>query len=76
LDEKTEKLIKKRAESEHTSVNRIVKELLRNAFGIGNARRDRREEFLDLFGVWTDDDEKCFSEAIRDLEAISPEDWR
>lgn len=34
-----------------------------------------REEFLDLFGVWTEADELQFEESVRDLEAVHPEDW-
>ncbi len=33
-------------------------------------KKDRREEFLDLFGVWTEADERQFEESIRDLEAL------
>ena len=76
IDKETEKLIKKRARSEGTSVNKIVKRLLAKALGIDKDRHDNREEFLDLFGIWTEDDEKRFFEAIKDLEHIHPEDWK
>jgi hypothetical protein len=29
-----------------------------------------------LFGVWTGADEKQFLEAVKDLEAVHPEDWK
>jgi len=76
IDKKTEKLIKERAKSAGTSVNRIVKELLAKALGVDKKSRDHREEFLDLFGVWTEADEKEFLEAARDLEIVHPEDWK
>lgn len=75
LDEELEKKIKQRAKSENKSVNKIVKELLRKALGLGSPQEDHRDEFLDLFGVWTEEDEKIFTEAIRDLEDVSPGDW-
>jgi len=53
IDEKTEKLIKKRAKSEGTSVNKVMK-------------KDNREEFLDLFGIWTEEEGKQFFKAIKD----------
>ena len=76
IDKKTEKLIKERAKSAGTSVNRIVKELLAKALGVDKKSRDHREEFLDLFGVWTEADEKEFLEAARDFEIVHPEDWK
>lgn len=76
IDEKTEKLIKKRAKSEDTSVNKVVKGLVAEALGIDKNKQDNREEFLDLFGVWTEDDGKQFFEAIKDLETVHPEDWK
>jgi len=76
IDEKTEKLIKKRAKSEGTSVNKVMKGLLAEALGIDKNKQDNREEFLDLFGVWTEDEGKQFFEAIKDLETVHPEDWK
>jgi hypothetical protein len=76
IDKETEKLIKERAESAGTSVNKIVKELLAKALGIGKDKPDHRDEFLDLFGVWTEVDERQFLEAVKDLETVEPGDWR
>jgi hypothetical protein len=76
IDKETEKLIKERAKSAGTSVNKIMKELLAKALGLGKDKHDHRDEFLDLFGVWTEADEKRFLEAVRDLEAVHPEDWK
>jgi len=76
IDEKTEKLIKKRAKSEDTSVNKMMKGLLAEALGTGKTKPDNREEFLDLFGVWTEEERKQFSEAIKDLETVHPEEWK
>jgi hypothetical protein len=75
IDKETEKLIKKRAKSEGTSVNKIVKGLLAKALGIDKDKPDNREEFQDLSGIWTEKDEKSFFEAIKDLEHVNPEDW-
>jgi len=76
IDKETEKLIKKRAKSERTSVNKIVKKLLAKALGIDKIIKDNREEFLDLFGLWTEEDEKQFFEAIKDMETVHPHDWK
>lgn len=76
IDKKTEKLIKKRARSDGTSVNKVVKKLLAKALGTDKNNRDNREEFLDLFGIWTEEDEKQFFEAIKDMETVHPHDWK
>jgi hypothetical protein len=76
IDEETEKLINERAKSAGTSVNKIVKELLSKALGTGKDKNDHREEFFDLFGVWTEADERQFDESVRELEAVRPEDWK
>ena len=76
IDKETEKLIQERAKSAGTSVNRIVKELLAKALGVDKKSRDHREEFLELFGVWTEADEKEFLEALGDFEAGHPQDWK
>jgi len=76
IDKETEKLISQRAKSARTSVNKIVKELLAKALGLGKEKDDHRDEFLDLFDVWTEEDEKQFLEAAKDLESVEPGDWR
>jgi len=76
LDDEMAKLIKKRAKLEKTSVNRIVKSLLAKALGLGQNQQDNREEFLDLFGVWSETEAKSFFKTIKDLEQIYPEDWK
>jgi len=76
IDEETEKLLKERAKSSGMSVNKIVKELLAKALGLDKDKKDHRDEFLDLFGVWTEDDEKQFLKAIEDLETVYAGDWK
>ena len=76
IDKETEKLVKERAKSAGTSVNKVVKELLAKALGLDKGKHDHRDEFLDLFGVWTEADEKQFREAVRDLESVHPGDWK
>jgi hypothetical protein len=53
-----------------------VKELLARALGTSKDKNDHREEFLDLFGVWTEADKAEFQAVIKDLEAVHREDWK
>lgn len=75
IDKEMEKLINERAKSAGASVNKVVKELLAKALGINKDKKDHRDEFVDLFGIWTEDDEKQFLEAAKDLEVVHSEDW-
>jgi len=76
LDKETEKLLKKRAESAGKSVNKTVKELLEKALGLGSARKDHRDEFVEFLGVWTKEEAKQFHKAIEDMEKVDPGDWK
>jgi len=78
IDEEMEKMIRERAKSEGTSVNKVVKELLADALGLGikKKKKDRRKEFEDIFGVWTKEEADQFLESIADFEIIDEEDWK
>ena len=76
LDKETEKLLKKRAESEGKSVNKTVKEILEKALGVGPVRRDHRDDFIEFLGIWTKEESKQFRKAIEDMEKVDPEDWK
>jgi hypothetical protein len=76
LAEEAEKLLKERAKSGRKSVNKTVKEILEKSLGLGPAPKDHRDEFVDLCGLWTEDEEKRFHAAIKDLGKVNPADWK
>jgi len=76
IDEKTEKAIEERAKNEGRSVNKIVKELIGKALGLGDNPPDNRAMFEDLCGVWSEGDEQEFLASIADLETIDERDWK
>ena len=76
IDEETERAIEERAKSEGKSVNRIVKELIAKALGIGEKPPDNRSEFADLCGAWTEAEAAEFLEHIADLGVVDERDWR
>ena len=76
LDEETMKLLSERAKSAGTSVNKVVKELLSRALGTGKDKKDRREEFLDLFGAWTESDEQAIRGIGQRPRSRPPGDWK
>lgn len=76
VGEDVEKLIRKRAKTEARSVNKVVKELIERSLGLGPRRKDNREDFADLCGVWSKEEAANFLEAVGDLERIDKDDWR
>ena len=76
IDEETEKKIGERAKREGKSVNRIVKELIAKALGLGQRPPDNREAFADLCGVWTEEDAAELLRAVADLGTVDVKDWR
>ena len=76
LDDDLAQRIEDKARLEGLSLNKMIKKLLREALGlVPQDVRDRREEFMDLFGSWTDEDAREFKEAVKDFERIDPGDW-
>jgi ferritin-like protein len=75
IDKEIEQKIGERAKSEGKSVNRIVKELIAKALGLGEKPPDNRAMFEDLSGVWTEAQEREFMDSIADLETTDEEDW-
>ena len=76
LDETLATVQEERAKREGVSINQLVKKLLRSALGLEKAPEpDHREEFLDLFGTWSDRSTVDFHRRIEELERIEPQDW-
>jgi len=75
IDEETEKKIMERAKIEGRSVNKIVKELIAKALGMGDGPPDNRAMFEDLSGVWTEEEEREFLDSVADLEKTDEKDW-
>lgn len=76
IDQEMEKLIRKRAKSEGRSVNKVMKELIGRSLGLGEKKKDNREDFADLCGLWSKDDADAFLKVIGDIEVIEKEEWR
>jgi plasmid stability protein len=79
IDKEIELALRERAKTEGKSVNKVVKELIANALGLGDKKKkkkDKREEYADLCGVWTEEEAAQFLESIADMETIDERDWQ
>ena len=76
LDDSLLRVLEERARREGVSMNRLVKCLLTSAVGLDRPpETDHREDFLDLFGTWSEEEDARCHERIKDLERIEPGDW-
>ena len=77
LDHQLDKLIRKRAKKHGISLNKTIKNLLEESLGIKKLPDyDHSEDFMDMFGTWSEEDKKKFDKSISDLEKIDEKDWQ
>jgi len=73
IDDNLNRRIQKKSREFGLIQNKTVKKLLENS--LSDERSKRVEEFKDLFGTWSPEDEKKFAKQTKDLEKIDDEDW-
>ena len=71
LDDELDRLIEERAAAEGKSLNMTIKTLLEEALGV-RPSRNHRQEFMDLFGRWSEADRQQFLQATEDLRQTDP----
>ena len=70
VEQEMEKLIRHRAKNAGRSVNKTAKELIGRSLGLGERKKDYREDFADLCGVWSREEAESFLATIGDMEQI------
>jgi plasmid stability protein len=77
LDEATSERLKHEAALRGTSVNTLVKHLLRVGLGLDRRSPRRRHGDLDaLAGTWSEQEAEEFARAVEPFERVDPELWR
>ncbi len=63
-------------QGEGISFNKTIKKLLEESLGLKPKGKDnRKKDFLDIFGVWSDEEACEFDRTTKEFEKIDPEDW-
>ncbi len=75
LDDDLEKVIREKAELQHTSLNKIIKNVLREAFGLDN-KEEKKSDFSDISGTWTDEEAEEFERNTKGFDTIDPGVWK
>ncbi len=77
LDDELDQSIRQRARKKGLSINKTLKEVLGEVFKTPvNRLQDNREEFVDLCGVWSEDDVLEFRNRLQECESIDKSDWQ
>jgi len=77
MEDRLDAVIREKAREKGLSLNKTIKLLLKDSLGLNSYGTDNcREEFEDLFGVWSEKDEKDFNKKVKDLNEINPLDWQ
>jgi len=77
LDDRLDSLIREKAKEQGTSLNKTIKLLLKKSLGLySNNDEDRKDDFLDLFGVWKKRDKNEFDENTKEFRKVNPEEWK
>jgi hypothetical protein len=77
LDDSLEVLIRERAKKQGISLNKTIQFLLKQSLGINSKPvNNHRDDFLDLFGIWSKKDEAEFIKKTQDFNKINALDWK
>ena len=77
LNDELASKIEEMARNEGISLNKTVQKLLRQSLGLSNdLKQTNKEAFMDLFGVWSEEEDEEFHGNISDLEQVDPDDWK
>ena len=75
MDDELDRRLREKADAEGKSLNKTIKGLLEESLGV-RPSRNRREEFMDLFGAWSAEEREQFDRATEDLRRVDVEDWQ
>lgn len=77
LDESLESLIRERAKKQGLSLNKTIQMMLKQASGLNSKTpENHKDNFLDLYGVWSGDDLKEFNANTQSFNEIDEAEWK
>jgi hypothetical protein len=77
VDDPLVELIKSKAQSEGLSVNQTIKKILESSLGVKPRQAsDKRGDFEEFCGIWTEADLAEFKENTKEFREVDPGDWR
>lgn len=74
LDDVLNDLLREKAERDGTSLNKIIKALLRQSLGI--SKQQKKNNFSEFSGIWTQEEFEEVEHSVKDFEKIDKQDWK
>ena len=68
--------LREEAATKGVSLNQTLQKLLAASVGLDKMPVDHSKDFLEFFGVWSEEEAAEFDAATADFERIDPEDWK
>ena len=76
IDETLDEMIREKAKKKGASLNKTIQLLLKQALGLNSElQNSNKQDFIELFGVWSELDEKEFMENTAEFNEIDKRDW-
>ncbi|MCK5152867.1 MAG: hypothetical protein KAQ93_00790 [Spirochaetales bacterium] len=77
IDDITSQQLQIVAEKLGLSLNKTIKRIIQEALGIKPAEiSSRRSDFEEFCGIWSEEDLQEFTETVKPLRQINPEEWK
>lgn len=77
LEDPLNTLIREKARQQGLSLNKTIKQLLAEKLGLSEVEQtDSVNEFADLCGVWSKEEQTEFDKNSASCNRIDPEDWK
>lgn len=75
IDDETEKALVAIASREGISLNKLIKQLLRESLGLEEEPINYRADFESLWGAWSQEEGAEFNERVKVFDEIVDGDW-
>jgi len=75
LEDPLDSLIREKARQQGISLNKVIKQLLAESFGLSQNNSPPGNNFADLSGVWSPEDLEEFIRNTAEFSRIDPRDW-
>jgi hypothetical protein len=75
LEDPLDSLIREKARQQGISLNKVIKQLLAESFGLSQKNGPPWNNFADLSGVWSPEDLEEFIRNTAEFSHVDPRDW-
>ena len=72
LDDTIDRLLQEKADQDGTSLNKIIKGLLRQSLGV--SKQQKKFDFSEFSGIWTQEEFEEFERSVKDSERIDSQE--